>query len=386
MPDRELHLIAPLSAVRKRARLAKMVPVLLDMGFRIRFHGWERQRGDLSSFTWPDTRVQEGRILRGGGYVSRRARAMYPLWMIMVFLRVLTLGRKKRLFCLGWETAFPALLASYITGAQVIFDDADRFSMLIRLPAPLHRLLQALEKWASYKSLVHIVPGWSRYQWRHDRMFLLRNTPSTADFEQAAAQAPKRPDADLVLYVNGWIGKTRGAPVFRELMEKLEGDGRNIRMLVAGRVDCADGEALFQLSNVDYFGQVSLAESLGLYHACDVVLTYYDPDVSINRHAESNKWGDCIYIGRPFIVNSEVETAAEFVSEGAAWSVPYSDACQLESLVVKLATKRHLLNEAGRRLAGHSQAYQPFDVQIERLLAVAKVTPIAKTTHESPSQ
>lgn len=363
MTEDTLHLIAPVSAIRKRPRLAKMVPVFLARGYRVRLHGWLRKPGEMKEFAWPDARVRESAILRGGGYVTRRARAMYPLWMIVVFLRVLTLGRNRLLFCLGWESAFPALLAAGLTGSKVVFDDADRFSMLLRLPGPLHFLLVALERWTSRRAAVHLVPGWSRYEWRHPRMFLLRNTPTTADFRRAREIASPRPDADLVLYVNGWIGHTRGAPVFLDLMRRLAGQERCIVMIAAGWTDCEAGHALFALPNVDFKGELPTDQALALYHACDAVLTYYDPSVPINRQAESNKWGDCIFLSKPFIVNSEVETARDLVQRGYGHAVAYSDTDALLALVGRLAD--------GRREAGVTAAaadYKPFDTAIDEMM------------------
>jgi glycosyltransferase involved in cell wall biosynthesis len=261
---------------------------------------------------------------------------MYPIWMLMVFLRVLTLGRRRVLFCLGWESAFPALLASKLTGSTVIFDDADRFSMLVKLPGPLHRILVRLEEWTSRNSAVHLIPGWSRYDFRHGRMKLLRNTPTSSDFHAAKAAPAERPDADIVLYVNGWIGETRGAPIFLELMQRFLAKGTHVVLIAAGWTDCDAGRTLFKMPNVRFMGELSTEQALALYPACDAVLTYYDPAVPINRQAESNKWGDAIFLGRPFIVNSEVETAAPLVAQGFGFAVPYHDIDALVELVDRL--------------------------------------------------
>ena len=371
MDASELHLIAPVSAVRKRPRLAKMVPVFLALGKNVRLHGWERIRGECREFAWPDDRVSEAPILRGGGYVSKRARAMYPLWMLVVFLRVLTLGRRKLLFCLGWETAFPALVAAKLTRSTVIFDDADRFSMVLRLPAPAHKVLVALEYWASRHAQAHLVPGWTRYSFRHPGMKLLRNTPTTADFEHARQTASTRPDAELVLYVNGWIGQTRGAPIFLELMRRLAQRQRRIVMIAAGWTDCDAGHALFKQPNVHFYGELPTDAALALYHASDVVLTYYDPEVPINRHAESNKWGDCIFLGKPFIVNSEVETARTLVEDGYGYLIAYRDVDGLLAMVEGLAEHRgtDLDMQVERSGTEVANGYQPFDIAIRQIFA-----------------
>lgn len=364
-----IYVIAPGSAIRKRTRLAKMIPVFLSEGHRVNFIGWERLKGEREQFAWGDERVSEESILKGGGYVSKTARAMYPLWMLAVFFKVLFLGRSRLLFCLGWETAFPALLASFLTGSRIVFDDADRFSMIIRLPGPAHRLLTSLERWTSYRVLAHLVPGFTRYEWQHPKMMLLRNTPTTQDFARARELGRERVEGEFVLYVNGWIGETRGASVFLELMKRLRERRPGVRMIAAGWTDCDAGRELFAMSNVTFYGELPPDEALALYYVSDVVLTYYDPAVPINRKAESNKWGDCIFLGKPFIANSEVETARVLLDNGFGFGVAYNDVDGLVGLVEELASASvaEVVESSGREQI--RAEYLPFDVVIRRILS-----------------
>ncbi|MNL40770.1 hypothetical protein D3C87_1631410 [compost metagenome] len=140
-------------------------------------------------------------------------------------------------------------------------------------------------------------------------------------------------------------------------------------MHIAGRVDSADGEALIKQPNVIFYGELPQREALAIYAASDVVLTYYDPRIEINKDAESNKWGDCIYFGKPFVVNKEVRTAEFFVDSGAAWSVPYADVEGLINLLSQLANDRRLIESASRRLSGMEESYPNFDIQMERLIS-----------------
>lgn len=367
-----IYVIAPGSAIRKRTRLAKMIPVFLSEGHRVNFIGWERLNGEREQFAWHDERVSEQSILKGGGYVSKAARAMYPLWMLAVFFKVLFLGRNKLLFCLGWETAFPALLATFFTGSRIVFDDADRFSMIIRLPGPAHRLLTGLERWTSYRALAHLVPGFTRYEWHHPRMMLLRNTPTTQDFARARELGRERVAGDYVLYVNGWIGETRGASVFLELMKRLRERRPGVKMIAAGWTDCDAGRELFTMPNVTFHGELPPDEALALYYVSDVVLTYYDPAVPINRKAESNKWGDCIFLDKPFIANSEVETARGLCDNGFGFGVAYHDIDGLVGLVERLASASgaEVVESPGREQI--RAEYLPFDVVIRRILSIVE--------------
>lgn len=365
----EIIFIAPLPALSKRTRLAKMIPVIRARGLSIRFFGWEREKGEMDHHAHSDPDVVENRLMRGGGYASGKARLLYLVWMIVVFWRVLTLGRGAVIFALGWETAFPARLAAIFTGASIVFDDADRFSMILRLPSPLHQVLQRAERWVSRMSVLHIVPGLSRYEWHHERMVVLRNTPLEADFNQAKRSARKRPDADLVLYANGWIGETRGAPVFLEALEQAEEADISVAIILAGRVDGPSAPRLVEHPLVTYVGEVAQTEALSYYPAADAVLSFYDPDIPINRKAESNKWGDAVYFDCPIIVNSEVETARAFVNDGAAWSVPYRDTSALVALWRRLATAPEQVEVGRQALQGFKESYLVFDLQFDKILS-----------------
>lgn len=364
----EIVFFAPLPAIKKRTRLAKMAPYILEQGGRIRFFGWEREPGEFAEFASTDERIKEKIILRGGGYASQRARLLYPLWMVVVFFHVLRLGRGKTIFALGWETAFPAVLAGWFTGARIAFDDADRFSMILRLPGPLHRGLQRLEEWTSRRAQLHIIPGFSRYEWRHDRMIVLRNSPLEDDFAEAVRAAPPRPPHEVVLYANGWIGETRGAPIFLKLLDLADERNIDLHLVIAGRVSGDAAPKLLSHHRTTYLGEMPQRDGLAWYGISDAVLTYYDPEIAINRMAESNKWGDAVFFGCPIIVNSEVMTAKALLESQGAWAVPYQDADALASLVERLASDKNMHGQASLALKTLMPEYPVFDRQMKNIL------------------
>lgn len=366
---RSLIFLAPLSAMRKRTRLAKMARYLEDRGIALQFFGWERDKGEMTRLAWDGDFVQERAILRGGGYATRAARLMYPLWMAAVFFRCLAMPRGTVVWCLGWETAFPARIAGAVRGLSVVFDDADRFSMLVRLPGPLHRGLVRLERWTSRHCSLHLVPGWSRYEWRHDRMALLRNAPLREDYERVQAIARHQACKEITLYVNGWIAWDTGSRIVLRTLDILKERGVACRLIVAGRVASNDGEALIARPEADFKGELPQSKALELYRTCDLALTLYDPSVPINRHAESNKWGDCVFLDTPFVVNSEVETAAKFVSAGAALSFPYNEPESLADIVERVSCDRQILDHLRANLRRFQNEYQPFEDQLDAIFS-----------------
>ncbi|UWN51849.1 hypothetical protein ASALC70_04084 [Alcanivorax sp. ALC70] len=366
----KIIIIAPLSAIALRTRLSKIASILVERDFEVFFIGWERSSGELNKYATKG--VTEWPLLRGGGYSSRRARALYPVWMLLVFFWVLVRGRNKTLYCLGWETAFPAKVASYLSGSKVVFDDADRFSMLVQFPLKIGAVVRMLERWTSRSSFLHIVPSFSRYEWRFDNMIEIKNTPLRGKWSVSEGQAGSKPSRPLILYVNGWVGQTRGAPIFLELMSRLNARGVGVLMHVAGRVDCPSGRQLIALPNVKYHGLLTQDEALELYGESDLVLTYYDPAVEINRLAESNKWGDCVFTGVPFVVNSEVLTARKFLDAGAAFAFPYVDHAALLRFIEEQVEDRSRIVQARKSIFLLKD--QAFDFESQFGTVIARVT------------
>ncbi|SHK42968.1 Glycosyltransferase involved in cell wall bisynthesis [Shimia gijangensis] len=364
-----VNMFAPLSAVRKRTRLAKMGRYLEDSGMQVQFFGWERVAGEAELHRWQGSSIKESVLLRGGGYASKKARLMYPVWMFAVFFRVLLLPRASKCWCLGWETAFPARLAAIFRRSTIIFDDADRFSMLLKLPKPVHKFLVRLEKWTSMKCYRHVVPGWTRYEWKHEGMTLLRNTPMSADYEEAMRVPRTSLDQGLSVYVNGWIAWDTGSRIIIKAIDELARRNLSCRVLVAGRISSDDGQQLIEHSYADFRGELPQVEALKLYRQSSIALTLYDPSVAINHHAESNKWGDCVFLGTPFIVNSEVATAQRFVDAGAAFSFRYNDHMALADLLEQFLKEPQKLDNAQRSLKSFEGEFSAFENQLEPLFS-----------------
>lgn len=372
MAEKTIKLFAPIAAINARTRIVKIVNILVQEDWKVDFFGWQRQLTE-QHVPYNSSCVTEKTILSGGGYKSNKTLFFYPLWMVIVFLHVLFKSKRNQtLYCLGFETAFPALLATYIRGGKILFDDADRFSLIFKFPPMINTILVKLEKWTSERSTVHIVPGYSRYEWKHDKMVQLRNTPCQADFDAAKNLETKRPNVDLVVNINGWVGDTRGAPIFLKALNKLQENKTSVHFIFCGRVDSKAGEALINHEMLTYHGIVPQIEALRYYYVSDTVLTYYDPRIPINKKAESNKWGDCTYFGTPFIVNEEVITAKNFIKHDAAWSLAYSDVDGLVELLINLANNKELLNEKVKNILDLKTTYPIFDVAFQTVMEKLK--------------
>jgi len=306
--DVELVLSTPFQRIDKRTRIKKLMSITQQRGWAVTLLCWDRNRDTTPLDSFPNLQETEV-LLRGGVSPAWWLRLHYLFWMVRLTSYFLRKPPSSPVYCLGFECAFPAFLASRVRSMSYLFDDADRFSLIVNLPRPFHRLLRFFEKKTSEHSLVHIVPGLARYEFRNAQQVVLRNTPSRQALADSQRMSPTRPDAELVIYVNGWLGEVRGLPIINSLADRLLQVEASVKFVAAGRLDSEVGEAFVRKENVTYLGEISNNEALSWYRVVDLVFTYYDPAVRINRFAESNKWGDAIHFGVPPIVNNEVVEA-----------------------------------------------------------------------------
>jgi glycosyltransferase involved in cell wall biosynthesis len=364
---KQVTILAPLPAPGRRQRLTKMIPQYLGAGIAVRFRGWDRVRGEAEQWKWTGAPIDEAIILTGGGHNSSLARAMYPLWMLRVFLFTLFAPGRQVFHCLGWETAFPAILASLFRRHRIIFDDADRFSMILGLSGPVRSIVMALEDWTAASATLHIIPSRSRYPRQLKTDFVLANTPTAKDLEIAATKVIEKP-AKFVIYANGWLPETRGVLLIAEAFRRFAEGKPDVALLIAGFMPDKIRETVTSMVHVIYRGELPQAEALALYQISDVLLTFYDPSVEINRYAEPNKWGDALCFGVPFIVNSEVETGREFVDAGVAFSIPYGDPDALVSLLLELYENPERLKDAVGKFSAMPEIVSGFDARFREAI------------------
>ena len=322
---KNIKIVAPLSSLSERTRLYKLTLFLHDgLGYKDITHvGWERIPGEREEKRF-DFNIHKKIILNGGGYGSGKVKWLYFMWMIKTFFYCFKFGKKDIVWALGFESAFPVMLVSKIKGFKVVFDDADRFSMIYKFPSIIDKILKFLEKKTSRNVAYHVVPGDARYQFKSKKFYVLKNTPSESQIEKAKqiSENLEKP-ASFVININGWLGSGRGMKEALTLVNRLENE--DLKILLIGKLDCEAAEKLAEHKNVIYKGKLSNAETLANYFLSDLVFTYYDPKLEINQYAESNKWGDAIKTNIGIIVNEEVKSAKFIKENNLGIIVPYND-------------------------------------------------------------
>jgi hypothetical protein len=143
---KKINIIAPLSSLSERTRLYKLSVFLnKTLGYEEVTHvGWERIPGEREEKRL-DFQINKNIILEGGGYGTSKVKKLYFLWLIKTLFHCFKFNKNDVVWALGFESAFPAMLVSKIKGFKVVFDDADRFSMIFKFPRPIDLLLRYID-------------------------------------------------------------------------------------------------------------------------------------------------------------------------------------------------------------------------------------------------
>ena len=360
-------IVAPLSALSRRTRLYKLAIFLQKNGVTSLEHvGWERIEGERKEFAI-DFDINKKIILSGGGYGGPKIKWMYFTWMMKLFFKSFSFKKDQTVWALGFESAFPLLLASKIKGFKLYFDDADRFSMLLNFPSIIKKILQVLERYTSRNVYMHLIPVRERYDFESDRFKILPNMPSETEIIKAKDIYKEKQwiKADIVININGWLGDGRGMKTILETSKLL--NKKNIAFILAGKLDCVEAKELSKLRNVQYIGEVSNAEALSSYLASDFVFTYYDPSSIINTFAASNKWGDALKTGVGVIVNTEVSTANYLREANACLSFEYLNHEGLANKIIELLNDPAILKDVRKNINVLSDKFGYFEQELNEL-------------------
>lgn len=362
-------IVAPLSSLSLRTRLYKLALLLHKIQCpKITHVGWERLAGEQEEYRI-DFNIEKKILLTGGGYGSGR-KHLYFLWMIKVFFYGFTIKRNEIVWALGFESAFPLLLASKIKGFTLCFDDADRFSMLVK-NYYLRRTIKILEVFTSRRVYKHIIPTFERYDFKSDRFYLVSNVPSEDAIQKAKRIYDQKEwkSFKLTININGWLSRSRGICIALKVCDSLKDD--NIGFIMAGKLDCEEAIALSQRDNVQYLGEVSNEEALASYYASDLVFTYYDPISEINRYAASNKWGEALKTGVGILVNKEVISAQKLIDQEVAIGLAYHDLEGLIAEIKTLSANRDALEAIKKKALELGKDIPYFDSNIRKIFALS---------------
>lgn len=316
----------------------KLIGVLNNMGVKATYLFWKRAPSDsvvvdgkaaLQELT---STVSQSKISLLFGYIR---------WVIQLFLFAMKQGKKEDIFFVSRiDAGFPIFLASKFKRFRYVYLDRDAAFLSYSAPKLVLMVMKFIEKSVAINSVLHLIPGQSRNFTKASNVMVVPNSPSSRELDKAktlrgsiAAEDPR-----CTIYINGWLKKSRGMSFILKAVRELSKN--EFRILIAGEKGCPEVDVLCSLEHVTYLGVLNNAEALSLYYHSDVVLSFYDPTILINRLAEPNKWLDCVCTGTKFITNYGINTVQQYIDAKVCLQVNYGDAEDLVLLLKEIPLKK----------------------------------------------
>lgn len=322
-------------ASRPIPRVTRMMQVFEECGFETVFIGAFRESGLARDDTW-----EERKVLRVGGFfplLNGRRPFLYAK-SIFGFGRAaystLKRLRPKAVHVSDFEASIPVLLFARIHRVPVIYNIHDNLAQRYRLPRVVSWLLNCLEGVAVRAASVTLVPETFRRDalpvWCRPKVTVVRNTPIDPGY--ADPSALERAELRRLMFA-GWLDWGRG---LRELIELVEA-APGFSLSLAGEGDQEVWAFAEKHAHVRWLGFLSHSEVIDITRRCGFVTALYDPARPINRYAASNKIAEGLALGRPLIVNSELEIVKTLRPFGCILEVPYHEVAHLVPQLKRLA-------------------------------------------------
>jgi glycosyltransferase involved in cell wall biosynthesis len=174
------------------------------------------------------------------------------------------------------------------------------------------------------------------------RAILVANTPDV----DPAQYAGVLPDGPPKVFLSGAISEAKGLGV---LLAALDG-AHGVQVLAAGFAsDTLAERVLGSHPRIEFVGMTSPNESLALAARCDAILCYYRPVRMNDVLASPSKLMDALAVGRPVLVNSEVEVSEWVAAHRLGHCVAFDDVEGLSASLRGLEGARAALPEFRRR-------------------------------------
>ena len=318
-------------------RVTRMMTVARDLGIVPVFVG--ANRGPEPSTT-PES---EGFEIRR---IGRSFRRFHGTNLIGYFLSVVTFSvslmrflwqvRPALVHASDFEVYAAARLYTFFCRAGLIYNIHDNLADRYRCPRMARTALNLMEGVAVRLAPVTVVPEASRRdalpRWCRNKVRIVRNSPIDPGY-----QPPPPAGRIVTLLYAGWIDAGRG---IRQLARLAASHG-SVRLRMAGAGDSRLLGEMAERPRVDSLGRLSHAEALRETAACDFVCALYDPEIPVNRHAASNKVAEALAIGRPVLINREVEVTKLLAPYRCTVVVDYHESDRAASLLVALREAAH---------------------------------------------
>lgn len=276
-------------------RLQKFITFFENKNQPIYFWGWDRKK---------ENKIQKRNVsylLKRGGYNNKWLLLYYPIWMIIVFFKILfSRGPSNyNIIAINFECGLPVYLASKIRKYEYIYEIYDEFSLSHKFPIVLKKMLIKLDRSIMKNSEFVIHVDKNRLTFENCHNIIIENSP----FDYYNEKPRNYESLTHTFAIIGNISKVRGISEIYEFAKV----NPSINFILAGTFyDDFYKEKFLSCSNVSYFDRMPQDALFSKLETCCGIFSLYDASLEINRLAASNKVYDAMMLGIPVITNPEV--------------------------------------------------------------------------------
>jgi glycosyltransferase involved in cell wall biosynthesis len=348
------------------SRLQKELRMFVEAGFETVFLGWDREQAYPREEERDGFRIHRCRLR--APFASKWLFVMMPFWWLYAF-RYLLRSRPDAIHACDFDTVVPALAVRLLRGTPVIYDIYDFYSVKSNtIPKPLKVFFRKAEEiCARMADAVVIVDEARTYLFgarKPKEVVVAMNCP----YDAVKPAWEKNPaDAPFTLFYGGLITTFRGIEKLVRVTECIE----NVRVVMAGWItDDRYRGMLESAGHIDYIGMIDYEEALRHTYEADAVYSYYDPELEINRTANSSKMFDAFMCATPVLANAEPPSAAVVERERCGSLLPFDDDDGLRRIIALWRDDRELARAAGRNGRRLFEAELNWNRAAEKILAV----------------
>jgi glycosyltransferase involved in cell wall biosynthesis len=338
-------------AARPVPRVLRMMRIARDAGLDVFFVGALRDPRLATQDSWEGFQVfRVGRLFP---LVNGRKPWLYLRSVLDCnwgFLAVLRRQQPSIVHASDFEAMPAGVLYRLTRRCRLVYNIHDNLALRYGVPRPLAWCLNALEGLAILLADESIIPEEFRRsnlpRWCRHKVVVVRNLPPDS------GPAPPRPfeNGRIRLFYGGWLDWQRGIGALLTLAKEPD-----IEIRIAGEGAPEIVDQLKQVASITYLGFVDSKAIIEETRQCHFVPVLYDPARTINRLAAPNKLAEALSIGRPIILNSELEIANMVAGYHCVIDTKYSEAATIAAKLRMMAADASAYSMA---CANARQTYQ----------------------------
>ncbi len=281
--------------------------LMLEDDFDITILSWDRN----CNLPKKD-RLHHAKIIRFQGIkIKALKKVNFLLWHLFVVQYIL-FHRFKVVHACDFDTYFPAFFPAKLTGKKIIYDIFDNYVDMLFIHPAIKKIVGKLDVFLTKRANMVLLPDENRLQVvgkLNKNIRIIYNSPP--DILQTLQKTyPQEPDKNkiTICYLGLLDNRQRDLMPFIDIISKS--DRLEFYLAGRGKDEKTIENAAKQYDNIRFFGNVSYSEALKLEYMSDAILAVYDPAIQNNILASPNKLFEAMMLGKPTIINEEVQAAS----------------------------------------------------------------------------